>query len=400
MRAATSWLVVTNYDKWTAARKFGQGMAHFQQVVFDEGHSAPDAVGRAMQVVLHPKEIEETLRLNFPSQSEAAEMVNWKEWAVEARATAEAAREVARKRLVGLTDPKPAWVRHYLHMQMLTRRLGILATANPQHWICDEHKNHKREDDGYQFDPLRVGRYAEAALLLRIPSVVFVSATIRPKTMGLLHLPKESYDFMEMDSDFDPMRCPVYHIPTMRVDARAHDLGLLWVQLDRIAGKRSDRNGIVQTISFLRQTEALDRSRWAERMLVNKRGDAPTDTVDSFRVSPPGTILVSPSVATGYDFPGTQCEFQVICKVPFPDSRSKIVKARQEDDKEYGPYIAMNKLVQISGRGMRSREDRCENFILDDHIEWFLPKFSHLAPKSFKAFFKRLSVVPPPPPKL
>src|ERR1700722_19330581 len=32
MRAATSSLVVTNYAKWTSARKYGMGMQHFQQV--------------------------------------------------------------------------------------------------------------------------------------------------------------------------------------------------------------------------------------------------------------------------------------------------------------------------------------------------------------------------------
>ena len=36
--AARSPLVVTNYDKWTSARMYGQGMNHFKQVIFDEGH--------------------------------------------------------------------------------------------------------------------------------------------------------------------------------------------------------------------------------------------------------------------------------------------------------------------------------------------------------------------------
>ena len=40
-----------------------------------------------------------------------------------------------------------------------------------------------------------------------------------------------------------------------------------------------------------------------------------------------GTVLVSPSVSTGYDFPGRECEWQFICKVPFPDGRAKIQQA-------------------------------------------------------------------------
>lgn len=135
-------------------------------------------------------------------------------------------------------------------------------------------------------------------------------------------------------------------------------------------------------------------------MLVNQQGEAATAIVEAFKGSRPGTILVSPSVGAGFDFPGRDCEWQFVCKIPFPDSRTKIQKARQADDKEYGAYQAMNKLVQIFGRGMRSAQDQCENFIVDEHCEWFLPKYRHLAPKWFHNFFRRTTVLPPPPARL
>lgn len=388
MRAAISPLVVTNYDKWTSARKYGQGMQHFQQVVFDEGHEAPAALARSMQVVLHQKEIEETLGLDFPELRYADEFVNWKPWAIEARAEAEAATASAQSFL--RDSPSDVNVRHFLHMRNLTRRLATLATANPNNWVVDEAKK------GYQFDPVRPGKYAEAALLLRVPSVLVISATLRPKTLHMIGVGKEHYDFREFDSDFDPARCPIYYVPTMRVDSRAADLSMLWIRLDQIAAKRTDRKGIVHTISYARRDEILSRSRFAASMLINPKGEAATEMVDQYKAAPAGTILVSPSVGAGFDFPGRECEWQFVCKIPFPDGRSKIQKARQEDDKEYGPYQAMNKLVQIFGRGMRSKSDQCENFIGDDHLEWFLPKYAHLAPKSFHNFFRRVTVLPQP----
>lgn len=393
MRAAVSWLVVTNYDKWTAAKKYGQGMEHFQQVVFDEGHTAPDALARAMQVVLHPREIGERLGLEFPSQSQALEFVNWRPWAVEARAVAEA-------ELVGATakmqqpNPRPAVVRDYLHLRNLVRRLGTLATANPENWVVDEAK------DDYQFDPVRPGRYSERMLLCHVPSILVVSATLRPKTIYMMGIKKDDCDYIEFDSEFDPRRCPIYYVPTMRVDARAEDLALLWIRLDQIAARRTDRKGIVHTISYARRDEILSRSRFASAMMVNPRGEAATRMVEEFKRSKAGTILVTPSVGAGFDFPMQTCEWQFVCKIPFPDGRSKIQQARQADDKEYGPYQAITKLVQIFGRGMRRKEDQCENFIGDDHMEWFLPRYSHLAPKSFKMFYRRVMVLPQPPPRL
>lgn len=393
MRAATSMLVVTNYDKWTSARKYGNGMSHFTQVVFDEGHKSPDALARAMQVILHAREIEEDLELDFPSPTEAEELVNWKPWAAEAHVIAEVKMLEARER-INTPSPKPTWVKHYIHLRNLTKRLATIATANPQDWVTDQLER------GYQFDPVRVGRYAEAVLLLHIPSILIVSATLRPKTLYMIGVSKEAADFKEFDSDFDPKRCPIYYIPTMRVDSRAEDLSMLWVRLDQIAARRTDRKGIIHTISYTRRDEIIARSRFSPHMIINTKGEASTRIVQQYKQSPPGTILVSPSVGEGFDFPGSECEWQFVCKIPFPDSRSKIVRARQEDDKEYGPYQAINKLVQIFGRGMRNRMDQCENFIGDSHLDWFLPRYGHLAPRSFNMFFRRVDTVPAPPPKM
>lgn len=390
MRASISPLVVTNYDKWTSARKFGQGMQHFTSVVFDEGHEAPAALARAMQVTLSGREINEVLGLDFPASKD--EMVDWRVWASTARAEAEVRMLDAKARLG--SDPKPSWVKLYVHLRNLTRRLATIATCQPQNWVVDE------LEKGFQFDPVRVARYAESTLLLRVPNIIIVSATLRPKSLYMLGLGKVAFDFQEFGSDFNPNDCPIYYIPTMRVDKNHTDLSMLWVRLDQIAGRRTDRKGITHTISYARRDEILARSRFAQSMIINPKGEASTETVALFKQSGPGTILVSPSVGAGFDFPGRDCEWQFVCKIPFPDSRSKIVRARQEDDKEYGPLQAVNKLQQIFGRGARFKGDRCENFIGDTHLDWFLPRYSHLFAKSFHGFFRRTEVVPPPPARL
>lgn len=390
MRAAVSTLVVTNYSKWTASRKFGKGMDHFRAVVFDEGHQGVDAVGQAMQVILHHHEIEDVLGLDFPALID--DMATWKSWASEARAVAELKMLQMRAQLAGVTNPKPAWVRHYTHMRLLTKRLAILMLARPDDWVVEQ------TPAGYQFDPIRPGRYTEAALFLRIPSIVLISATIRPKTLYLLGQAKETFDFFEFASEFDPMRCPIYYIPVMRVDYRADDLAQLWLKLDQIAARRRDRKGLVQTISFTRRDEVMARSRFAPSMLINPKGEPPTEMLDQFYGSPPGTILVSPSFGAGYDFKGDRAEWQFVCKIPFPPP-SKILKARTQEDREYPYYVAWNKLAQIFGRIMRDRLDRGETFISDMHMDWFL-KYSYLAPKSFRMFLKPVQYIPPPPEKL
>ncbi len=394
-RAAASHMVVTNFAKWTTAKRFGTGMDHFQQVIFDEGHSAPDAIASAMQVVLHHREIEKEMGLDFPSPN--AEMEDWKTWAIGARVEADTAL-LSLKAQAG-PHASPAVIKQYLHMRDLTRRLTIVATANPRNWIHDEHKNWRGQHDGFQFDPLRPGIYCESALFLRMEDIGIFSATIQEKTLYQLHQKRGTFSYWEFPSEFDPKDCPVYHVPTQRVDRHHPDLSQLWIRHDQFAGRRRDRKGIVQTISFAKQGDILKASRYAESMYVNERGEAPTEIIKMYVDAEPGAILVTPSVSSGYDFPGSDCEWQFICKIPFPDSRSKIIRARQEDDKEYGPYAAVNKFVQICGRGNRFKGDPCESVIPDDNFrDWFWPRYSYLAPKSFRVRIKMLSQLPSPPP--
>jgi Rad3-related DNA helicase len=393
MAAATSSLVVTNYDKWTSNRMYGQGLSHIQQVIFDEGDECPNALARAMQVVLNHREIEEGLHIDFPLFPACENMADWKAWAVSARADAEVAMLAAQARITGLVDPKPAWVKHYTHMRNLCRRLAVLATCRAADWVVGE------IEGGFQFDPIRLGRYAETALLLKVPSVVVISATARPKTMFMIGVAKDQFIFKEFDSDFDPARCPIYYVPTMRVDSDADSMAPLWLLLDQIAARRRDRNGLVQTISYTRREDIVRNSRYASSMIFNERGASIADTVEEFRAQYPGKILVSPSVERGYDFKYKQAEWLFLAKIPF-DPPSKILKAREADDPEYRAANAMRRMEQIFGRIMREKNDQGERFIGDKHLDWFLPRYRHLASKSFHRFFKPVNVLPQPPTRL
>lgn len=133
-------------------------------------------------------------------------------------------------------------------------------------------------------------------------------------------------------------------------------------------------------------------------MLVNERGEPATQMVAQHRRNYPGSILVSPSVGQGFDFAFKAAEWQFVAKVPFPPP-SKVLQARTALDKEYPFYITWQKLAQTCGRIMRDHLDQGETFIPDDHLQWFM-HYSYLAPKSFSQFFRRVDVLPQPPPRL
>jgi len=393
-KAATSKLVVSNYSKWICSRRFGTGLDHIAQVVFDEGDHAPEALADAVRIELNHREIEEDLHLKFLNGEAAKSFYSWKEWANVARIVSNAEYVRAQAKILRETNPKSSWVKHMVHMRNLNRKLSTLAVAGKLDWVVEEAKDRNGKHYGYVFDPIYPGKFAEHTILHRTPRIVVVSATVRRKSMYMLGIAKEQFSFTEYDSTFDPQRCPIYYIPTLRVDVRT-DIRQLWFRLDQIARARQDLKGIVHTVSYDRQRSVLENAACAERMIYNRQGDVTTETVEQFKLAPPGTILTSPSVGRGFDFPGDECRWQFICKIPFQPP-SNILKAREAADPEYRGYKAMQTMVQQFGRDMRSKDDWSQRFICDDHLKWFLPKFGHLAPRSFHRFFKEVRTLPPP----
>lgn len=166
---------------------------------------------------------------------------------------------------------------------------------------------------------------------------------------------------------------------------------------DSIIEARLDRKGIFHTTAYHRSEYVTAHSRFTPYMMSHNRHDL-MQSIHKFKDAPPPVIFVSPSVTTGFDFPYDDCEFQILGKVPYPDTRNVITKARADADPDYAPYIAMQQIVQACGRGSRAEDDYCENFIIDTNIDWFVKRYRRFAPKWFlESITKR--VFPPDPPQ-
>lgn len=118
-------------------------------------------------------------------------------------------------------------------------------------------------------------------------------------------------------------------------------------------------------------------------IMIAGSGSDLTNAIEQFRRAKPPALLVSPSIEEGFDFPYTDCEYIAIPKMPFPDTRSAIMRARIKATDRYRDHLTMKRLVQASGRGMRAKDDQCEVAIFDNHARWFLWRNSDLAPQSF-----------------
>lgn len=374
--ARKAQIVVTNYAYWLNINAWNEeGLGEFDELVLDEAHEAVGQLASFLAIEIDRYECESVLNTRLPS----GDIKDWRDWArvqhgVAATAYDEAKQEY--KELMGEGGKVPAPLRSEIRMlSLLKGKLKRIADIVGQ-WIVIPQKR------GAKLEPVWPAPYAEKALFRGIPKVNLISGTLHPKTAQLLGITE--YAYCEYPSTFPPKRRPVIHIPTVRLTHRSSDEDKqVWLRrMDQLIAARLDRKGIIHTVSYSRQKMILEQSKYSKVMMVNVPGST-LGVVDRFKESDAPRILVSPALSTGWDFPGDECEYQIIAKIPFPDSSDPVVAARSKSDPDYAGFIAMTALVQMAGRGSRYAEDQCEIFIIDDNATWFMYKFRKFAPRWF-----------------
>jgi len=395
--AQSAQLVTTNYSFWVAQHRYSDGLGKFDMLVLDEAHDAPDELAQALEIEISEYDVETAAGRSFPSGDDPEV---WRVWAIpidQDLGFDVAALEEHIKELNNYGDRIPHALMRELHFKKsVLGKVHVLATMEGA-WVIE------RELHAMKAAPVFPAPYAEEFLFLNIAKIVLVSATVKEKTLELLGVAPAQMEYHEYPSLFPTHRRPVTHVPTVKAHHKWSDVEQrTWVRrIDQVLARRLDRKGIIHTGSYQRRDLILTHTEYRDIMLFND-GTNTRQIVERFRRADAPCVLVSPSLTTGWDLPYDECEYAIIGKVPFPDTRSKITKARDEADKEYGPYCAIQTIVQAAGRGMRSADDQCEILILDDQWMWFWPRYKKFAPQWFinAVAKRRIVTIPEPLPKL
>jgi len=391
--AKSSQLVVTNYSYYLAQSQQPEGLGKAPLLVMDEAHLAFKAIESHLSVYIGRDEVESTgVRL---SRRGYDDWTSWKQWAFNAAevvANVETELKANIKSANDTGNPPPSGeLRALKRITSTVRKLRSIHGAIGR-WTWEP------KYTGFAFTPVWPGVYAPL-LYQDSGKILLMSAIITPKTADLLGVPESERQWLEVPSYYPPRNTPVQHIKTVRLDHRATDADRRqWVaRIDQIMDRRMDRKGILFPVSYERRNFFMAYSRH-QGYLHSHDQDNVVEMVNKFRHAPAPALLVSPAVTSGWDFPGAECEYIIVGKIPFADGRSPVTKARTEDDPEFGGFDAMQTLVQEAGRGTRSASDHCEVLIVDDHWGWFWNRNSQFAPQWFRdRLLRRTDVVPDPP---
>lgn len=383
-RAQGAMSVVTNYAFWLHHKAGDDDLGGAAVLVCDEAHELERLISSFLRIKLDNWEVQEFAHFKWP-KPDPGSIGEWSRWAVS---------------LAGFIEGEVSTLgpgkrrRRLKDVLARVQKLAAAATDGGR-WVSVKTRG------GWEWEPIWPAPYVEEHLFRGIPKIVLMSATIRPKSMELLGIKKDDYEWVELPSPFPVERRLVSHVETV---AMRHGMSTLqlaeWgMRIDQIIEGRLDRKGIIHTVSYQRAQELYRESAHRDIMLVHDSRST-KETIERFKAAEPPMVLVSPAIGTGVDFPFELCEFNVIGKLAFPDNRDPVMAARQAEDKEYPMYLAACALVQASGRGMRAADDMCETLVVDDQIKWFVWKFSHFLPKWWREAYRRGSTIPRPPKKI
>lgn len=377
LQAATrANVVTTNYAYWLSGDPAKLQQRH--TALLDEAHAVPEALVNAAAIEISQAQMGTAL----PHEGATAEM--WRAWA-------------AGYLPVAHTRAEQGPVRERHRWKRLATDLATISTLHHDHWAWEWPTAHSA-----RFAPISPALLAER-LFQGLNQVVFLSATLTPHTLMALGILPKAVTWITLPSPFPVVHRPIIvYKPAGRVDYRMDsEKERIWLDvIDTLLADRADRKGLLHTVSYRRQDLLATMSRHADRMIVPRHARQLAQAVADFRRAGPGTILVSPALGTGYNFAYGDAEYQIIAKVPFPDTRSPILQARLACRPSYRDELTAQALVQMAGRIVRAADDRGETIITDAHAAWFLTKHQHALAAWFVEAVRLTSDLPAPLPRL
>lgn len=396
-----SKLTITNYSCYFSNILHGEGMGDIDLLILDEAHECIEELANVLEIRLNHatnSNLYQSLSITPPYRSD---LPKWKYWA--SQSIPKIQNQIKTVKSNGGGD-----IRYLRALDTLGKNIARLAGVEDT-WIVDETSTSAEA----LFSPVWPTDYVHKILFRGIKHVLLVSATIVPKTLELLGIPGDDSLYVSHTNVFPASRCPVYLYGASKIDFRSTDADIIQMisRMDTLISRRLDRKGIIHPTSYDRRDMIASNSKYGDIMLLPK-GQGLTAALKVFRESDPPCILNTPAVTTGYDFPGSQCEYQFLIKVPFIDTRSPIMQARVKSDPEYMPYLTAQTIIQTCGRAMRGADDKVENFLMDKHANWFFKKrerdysgkmsggYRHLFPEWFLKQLVWPQGPPIPPPAL
>lgn len=265
--------------------------------------------------------------------------------------------------------------------QNLLGRMRRFVEGDTKEWAC--------WNDGKKlvFRPLRAARFATNFLFSRADMIVIMSATILDVSVfcRTLKLALDDCEYLAVDCDFPVENRPIFYKPlgSMNFQNKGKTLPKIAEALDELLRGHPNQKGLVHTNSYEMNrflTNALNILGHKNRIVTHGPGGA-EGALERHITSGGPTVLCSPAMTEGIDLRDDLSRFQVVIKVPYARHTDPYVAARIELDRGWYGWQTAMKLIQATGRSVRSENDFAETYIFDSDFGSFRQRNKKLLPR-------------------
>ena len=239
-----------------------------------------------------------------------------------------------------------------------------------------------------EFIPDNIRRAVNELLFRFGEKVLLMSGTIysKSKFCSILGIPEESAYFIRTSSSFPLESRPIYMRQAHSVDTSHANWGNNLTKtidvIQEVLDKFDDVKGLIHTPSYKATEEILALSE-SDRLVGHSREDFQL-RLEGFYQSDTPDVFVSPVCWQGVDFKDDRARFQIILRVPYPNSGDEFISFKMKKDFSWYNYQALIVFGQQVGRINRSESDFGVTILVDERFPKFLKRNARLLPKWLK----------------
>lgn len=239
------------------------------------------------------------------------------------------------------------------------------------------------DENNIKLTPLKVS-YLSQFLFQHAEKVLLMSATIIDHAQFARTLGIKDYEYIEVDSTFDPSKAPIIMSNKYRLNFGniKELLPTLAKEIQQICDYHKDHKGIIHTHTMF-ITEFLERSLKGNRFLYRKPGQDNVKIINDHLNTVKSTVLVSPSMSMGVDLKDDLARFQIIVKAAYAPLGDTRIKKLANEDRDWYQNKMLSNVVQQCGRGVRNENDSCVTYIIDAAITDAVTRNKTKLPKYF-----------------
>jgi len=366
---------IMNYALLFSLAQFGGGFPMRPLAIYDECHNLEKVLTDFVGIEISERAFKMYHIPLIPFPEEGATTIEVVKWMVEMlipHVTDQMA--VVETALNGYCDAKTKkqYGRQYSFLENFIRKIHyMLSFIGNGGRVCTQ-----TEDIKISMKPLMVDFMAKEMLEGISDYVLHMSATVQSKSLycQCLGLNEDEVEYIQVGSVFPPENRPVVFAPvgSMSYKNKADTLPKMVHVIDRLLNERhSGVRGIIHTGTYEIANYIYKNSNCRDRLVFPQPGERDEIIRKFLESKRDDLILISPSLMEGIDLKGDLAEFSMICKVPFASLADRWTKEKMDFIVGWYAEETINKLIQSSGRHVRSEEEKGITYIMDETFKWF-----------------------------